>query len=184
MTNHMEQFQDEISKILDDFLEIMKTSTCHIEYESYKENSYCQVNIKLWKTRSCRKHLLETAFFVKRRADLSHLARFLDSVANVFKFFHPQDENDSNWNWIIETVSKECALLLKFIGLVWNYSVSNNLNWECTSQIKGFIVNEIFVVDLFLPIVPSLVGWISRLWILISWDSENQNWKWSWLNKS
>ena len=139
MANHMEQFQDEISKILDDFLEIMKTSTCHIEYSSYKENSYCHVIIKLWKMLSCRKHLLETAFFVKRRADLSHLARFLDSVANVFKFFHPQDENDSNWNWNIETVSKECALLLKFIDLVWNYSVSNR-----EFKLRMYIANKGF----------------------------------------
>ena len=51
MANPAEQYQVEISEIFDHFLDLMRTSSAHVDIESQRFQGYCQVkfhSVEMW----------------------------------------------------------------------------------------------------------------------------------------
>ena len=47
MANLTEQYQLEISEIFDQFLDLMRTSSAHVDIQSQRFQGYCQVKLTL-----------------------------------------------------------------------------------------------------------------------------------------
>ena len=47
MANPAEQYQVEIGEIFDHFLDLMRTSSAHVDIESQRFQGYCQVKLTL-----------------------------------------------------------------------------------------------------------------------------------------
>ena len=87
-----EGYQEDISKIFDDFLEIMSTSAARVEVESQWCDVFCKVKLSLWKCSSCDCSLLTTFFTVREECDVKHLARYLDRIQKAWKFYVTSDD--------------------------------------------------------------------------------------------
>ena len=92
MANHAEHFQQEISELCDQFLELMSTSSAKMDIESVHCDVYCDLTITLWKCSSCTQPLFTTDFLVREECDLKHLACFLDRIQRVWKFYFLTDD--------------------------------------------------------------------------------------------
>ena len=92
MANHAEHFQQEISELCDQFLELMSTSSAKMDIESVHCDVYCDLTITLWKCSSCTQPLFTTDFLVREECDLKHLACFLDRIQRVWKFYSLTDD--------------------------------------------------------------------------------------------
>ena len=90
--NRAEGYQEDISKIFDDFLELMSTSAARVEVESQWCDSFCEVKLSLWKCSSCDHSLLTTFFTVREQCDIKHLARYLDGIQKTWKFYVTSDD--------------------------------------------------------------------------------------------
>ena len=93
MANSAEQYQDEIKLIFDEFIELMHTSAAHIEVDSQRCNGYCKISINLWKCGSCSRPLFTTFFTVWDPCDLKHLAKHMDCIQKVWKFYSTSDDS-------------------------------------------------------------------------------------------
>ena len=90
--NRAEGYQEDISKIFDDFLELMSTSAARVEVESQWCDGFCKVKLSLWKCSSCDHSLLTTFFTVCEQCDVKHLARYLDRIQKAWKFYVTSDD--------------------------------------------------------------------------------------------
>ena len=93
MANCAEKYQDEIGNIFDDFLSLMKMSAARVEVQSLRCEGYCQVKLTLSKCKFCDKPLFTTFFTVWDPADVNHLAKYLDSVQAIWKFYTHSDDS-------------------------------------------------------------------------------------------
>ena len=82
--NVAEEFQDEISKIFDDFLSLMRDSRPRVIVDSKRYFGYCVVNVTLYKCRSCVTPFISSTIRVQRSSDLKYLAKLLDSLIDTW----------------------------------------------------------------------------------------------------
>ena len=94
MANPAEQYQVEIGEIFDHFLDLMQTSSAHVDIESQRFQGYCQVKLTLWKCGSCPNSLFATFFTVRDSSDLGHLAEYLDGVQKTWRLYSNAEDSD------------------------------------------------------------------------------------------
>ena len=94
MANPAEQYQVEIGEIFDHFLDLMWTSSAHVDIESQRFQGYCQVKLTLWKCGSCPHPLFTTFFTVRESCDLGHLAQYLDLIMNKWRLYSNTEDSD------------------------------------------------------------------------------------------
>ena len=92
MANRAEAYQEDISNIFDDFLQLMSTSAARVDIESQCFDGFCQVKLTLWKCGSCDCSLLTTFFTVREQCDVKHLAKYLDRIQKTWKFYVTSDD--------------------------------------------------------------------------------------------
>ena len=94
MANPAEQYQLEIGEIFDHFLDLMWTSSAHVDIESQRFQGYCQVKLTLWKCGSCPHPLFATSFTVHDSSDLGHLAEYLNGVQKTWRLYSNAEDSD------------------------------------------------------------------------------------------
>ena len=71
----------------------MHTSAARVEVDSQRCNGYCKISINLWKCGSCSRPLFTTFFTVRDPCDLKHLAKHMDCIQKVWKFYCTSDDS-------------------------------------------------------------------------------------------
>ena len=94
MANPAEQYQVELGKIFDHFLDLMRTSSARVDIESQRFQGYCQVKLTLWKCGSCPNPLFTTFFTVHESCDLGHLTQYLDLIQNKWRLYSNAEDSD------------------------------------------------------------------------------------------
>ena len=92
MANPAEKYQDEIGKIFDDFLDLMRHSAARVEVESTHCHGFCQIKLRLSKCSFSNSTLFTTFFTVRDKSDLKHLAHYLDLIQRTWKYYTTTDD--------------------------------------------------------------------------------------------
>ena len=95
MANPAKKYQDEIGKIFDDFLDLMRHSTARVKVESTRCHGFCQIKLRLRKCSFSNSTLFTTFFTVRDESDLKHLAHYLDLIQRTWKYYITTD-NESD----------------------------------------------------------------------------------------
>ena len=92
MANPAQKYQDEIGKIVDDFLDLMHHSTACVIVESTHCHGFCQIKLRLRKCSFSNSTLFTTFFTVRDESDLKHLAHYLDLIQRMWKYYTTTDD--------------------------------------------------------------------------------------------
>ena len=101
MANFTEQLQNRIQPIIENFIESMELGVPRCVITSEKKSQSCLVIVRLKKGLNYRHSFFKTGFTISTFDDIQYLKKFLDTIYDHWRFYHPSQEDTT------ETYSEE-----------------------------------------------------------------------------
>ena len=97
-SNRAEQYQHRIADIIQRFVNSMRDSRARVDINSSREDSFCIVELTLWRCRSCPDHLylFTTLFYVRKQYDITNLQRHLDAIVWTYSVSPRSDSSTAD----------------------------------------------------------------------------------------
>ena len=93
MANFPEQVQNRIQPIIEEFIQSMELGTLRCVVTSEKKTQSCLVIVRLKKGLNYRHSFFKTGFTISSFDDIHYLKKFLDTIYDHWRFYHPSQED-------------------------------------------------------------------------------------------
>ena len=93
VANIAQQLQNQIEPIIADFTESMELGVPRCVVTSEKKTQSCLVIVRLKKGLNYQQLIFETGFTISSFDDIQYLRKFLDTIYDHWRFYHPSQDN-------------------------------------------------------------------------------------------
>ena len=95
MANLPEQLQNHIEPIIRDFIDSMELGVAHYVVTSEKRKDNCLVIVRVKKGLNYKHIFFKAGFSISNFEDVIYLKKFLDSIYDHWRFYHPSNEDST-----------------------------------------------------------------------------------------